>query len=295
MSFPAASTHTHLDSPSQNSTTADDFLTGTIAAACGGTTTIVDMCFQQKGGTLAAALADWDRRAAGKAVIDYGYHMVVVDMNAGVFAELARLPDAGVTSFKLFMAYKDGPMIDDHTLLLTLEQARDYGAIVLVHAENGDLAALLQQRLLAAGKTAPRYHAESRPPRVEAEAVARAVACAEIIGAPLFVVHVSCVEALEEIVRGRARGVTVLAETCTHYLYTSVDDLDRPDFAGAKYVFTPPPRSADQQDVLWRALASDTLQSVASDHSAFDFTARKTSGVMTFPRFPMALRASRSG
>lgn len=279
-------THTHLDSPSQGLLTADDFLSGTIAAACGGTTSIVDFCFQKHGGSLAAALEDWHTRAGGKAVIDYGFHIVVVDMTEAVYAELAELPAAGVTSFKIFMAYKNGPMVDDLTLCRALEQARDHGAQVLVHAENGDLAYLLQQRLLAEGKTAPRYHAVSRPPRVEAEATARAIALAETLDAPIFIVHVSCAEALEEVVRGRSRGVRVLAETCTHYLYTSEEDLARPGFEGGKYVFTPPPRHKDQQDVLWRALASNALQSVSSDHSTFNFQGQKDLGRGDFTKIP---------
>jgi dihydropyrimidinase len=279
-------THTHLDSPSQNSLTADDFRSGTVAAACGGTTTIVDFCFQQHGGSLAAALEDWHARAQGKAVIDYGFHIVVVDLTDAVYDELAALPAVGITSFKLFMAYKGGPMIDDLTLARALEQARDHGAQVLVHAENGDMAYLLQRRLLAAGHTDSRYHAASRPPRVEAEATARAIALAEILGAPIFIVHISCAEALEEVTRARTRGVRVQAETCTHYLYTSEDDLARPGFEGAKYVFTPPPRHKSQQEVLWRALASGALQSVGSDHSAFNYHGQKDAGRDDFSQIP---------
>ncbi|MBC8161458.1 MAG: dihydropyrimidinase [Roseiflexaceae bacterium] len=278
--------HTHLDSPSQQVVTADDFRSGTVAAACGGTTTIIDMCFQRHGESLAEALADWHRRAAGRAVIDYGFHIVVVDLTDQVEAELARLPGEGIPSFKLFMAYKHGPMVDDLTMLRVLEQARDHGGLVLVHAENGDAAFHAQRRLLAEGKTAPRYHAVSRPPRVEAEATARAIALAELVGAPLFVVHVSCGEALEEVLRGRARGVHVRAETCTHYLYTSEADLDRPDFAGAKYVFTPPPRQPHQQAVLWNALADGALQLVSSDHSVFNFHGQKELGRGDFSKIP---------
>ena len=278
--------HTHLDSPSQGILTADDFASGTVAAACGGTTSLVDMCFQTHGGTLADALADWHRRAAGKAVIDYGFHIVVVDMTEPVFAELAQLPGEGVSSFKLFMAYKNGPMVDDFTLLRALEQARDHGAQVLVHAENGDAAFWAQRQLLAAGKIAPQFHAASRPPRVEAEATARAIALAELADAPLFIVHVSCGEALDEVLRGRARGVQVRAETCTHYLYTSEADLAKPDFEGAKYVFTPPPRQPHNHDLLWRALADDGLQLVSSDHSVFNFHGQKDIGRNDFSLIP---------
>ena len=279
-------THTHLDSPSQNMLTADDFLSGTVAAAHGGTTTIVDFCFQQHGGTLTAALADWHRRAGGKAVIDYGFHIVVVDLNATVEAELATLPATGITSIKIFMAYKHGPMVDDLVLARVLMLARDHGSLVLVHAENGDMAYLLQRQLLAAGERTPRAHALSRPPRVEAEAVARAAALAETVGADLFVVHVSCTEALEEIERARARGVRIFAETCPHYLYTSEEDLDRPDFNGAKYVFTPPPRARGQQALLWSALADGRLQTVGSDHSSFNFRGQKDLGRDDFTLIP---------
>ena len=279
-------THTHLDSGNQGVHTADDFRSGSIAAACGGTTTVVDFCFQRAGQSLAEALAAWDALATGRSVVDYGYHMVVTDLTDSVAEELAELPSRGIASFKIFMAYKGRSMVDDYTLARTLQIARDHQALVMVHAENGDAIYLLQRQCLAAGQTEPRFHAASRPPRTEAEATARAIALAEVIGAPIFIVHVSCAEALDEIARGRARGVTVLAETCPQYLYLTADDLARPGFEGAKYVFTPPPRTSDQQAALWSALRQGALQAVTSDHSPFNYVGGKDRGKDDFTLIP---------
>jgi dihydropyrimidinase len=279
-------THVHLDTPVMGTVTADDYRSGTIAAACGGTTSIVDFCFQAPGQSLADAIAGWHAKAEGKAAIDYGFHIVVADPTDAVLHELAALPEQGITSFKLFMAYKDALMADDWTILRVLEQARQHGALVMVHAENGDAAHLLQQRFLAAGQTGPKYHMLSRPPRIEAEAVARAIALAEIVGAPIFIVHLSCGEALEEVVRGRARGGQVFAETCPHYLYTSEADGDRPGFESAKYCYSPPPRPKSNQTLLWQALANGTLQSVGSDHAPFNFAGQKELGRDDFTKIP---------
>jgi dihydropyrimidinase len=278
--------HTHMDMPFGGTVTADDFRTGTIAAACGGTTSIVDFCIPAKGQSLSAALDAWHGKAEGKAAIDYGFHSVIVEMPDERYRELADLPKRGVSSFKLFMAYKGALMSDDWALVRALEQGRDHGALVMVHAENGDMVYLLQQQLLAAGHIEPKYHATSRPPRVEAEATARAIALAETLDAPLYVVHVTCAEALEEIERGRARGVRVLAETCTQYLSFTEADLDRPDFEGAKFVFTPPLRPPHNRDVLWRAIANGSLQAVTSDHCSFNFPAQKGLGRDDFSKIP---------
>ncbi len=278
--------HTHLDTPSFGTTTADDYLTGTIAAACGGTTSIVDFCQQERGQSLADAIAAWHARARGKAAIDYGFHSVIIDPTDAVIDELGTLPDLGVTSFKVFLAYKGMNMVDDDTLIRALQQARRAGCIVMVHAENGDAVHHLQRELVAKGCLTPEYHATSRPPRVEAEATARAIALAEVMGASVYIVHVSCGEALEEVTRGRARGVDVRAETCTQYLYTSEEDLSRPDFEGGKFVFTPPPRPRHNQEVLWRALADGDLQVISSDHSPWNWESQKQMGREDFTRIP---------
>jgi dihydropyrimidinase len=278
--------HTHLDAPGVGFNTADDFLTGTIAAACGGTTTIVDFCQQQRGETLQEALAGWHRKADGKAVIDYGFHIIVVDFNPGVEEELLALPGQGISSFKLFMAYKGAQMVDDRTLVRTLAQARKSGALVMVHAENGDAADFLVEENLQAGNTAPKYHALSRPPRVESEATGRAIALAELAGAPIYIVHLTCRDSLEEVLNGRRRGVDVRAETCTHYLYATKEDLARDGFEGAKWVFTPPARSEEDQRVLWRALGDGTLQAVSSDHASWSYADHKSLGKDDFSKIP---------
>jgi dihydropyrimidinase len=280
--------HTHLDSPGQGTNTVDDFWSGTVAAAHGGTTAIVDFCFPALGQTLRAGLEDWHARARGRAAIDYAFHVSILRDDNQLVEEIPAIVDAGVSTIKLFMAYRGDKMVGDRTLYRVLQQAARAGALVLVHAENGDAIAERERDLVAAGKTAPRYHAEARPPRVEAEATARALALAELAGAPIYVVHVSCAEAIEEIERARRRGVAVFAETCPQYLYCSVEDLDRPGFEGAKYVCSPALRERWHQDVLWRALENGTLQVVGSDHSPFNFAgpSDKERGRDNFTRIP---------
>lgn len=279
--------HVHLDTPVMGTVTADDYPSGTIAAACGGTTSVVDFCFQMPGQSLADALAGWHARAEGRAAIDYGFHMVVADPTDAVIAELAGLPAQGVSSFKLFMAYKGALMADDAAIIRVLEQARRCGALVLVHAENGDAAELLQRRVVEAGISGPKAHLLSRPPRIEADAVARIITLAELVGTPIYIVHMTCGEALDELVRGRARGAPVVAETCPHYLNTSEADYDRPGFEAAKYCYSPPPRTPADQQRLWDALANGTLQAVGSDHAPFNFAGQKELGRDDFTKIPM--------
>lgn len=263
--------HTHFDARGQGTVTADDWESGSIAAACGGTTTVVDMCFPERGKSLASGIEEWHARARGKTVVDYGLHVTVLDERDEIFQEIPRLAELGVATLKLFMAYRSTIMVTDRALYRALRLSAQHGLLCLVHAENGDAVAERETELAAAGKLAPRYHAVARPPRVEAEATGRAVALAELAGAPLYVVHVSCTEAIEEIARGRARGARVYGETCPQYLVFSDADLDRPDFEGAKYVCSPALRAGWQRDALWRALDDGTLQVLASDHSAFSF------------------------
>lgn len=278
--------HTHLDAPGAGFNTADDFYSGTVAAACGGTTTIVDFCQQARGQSLNEALEGWHAKAGGKAVIDYGFHIIVVDFNSQVEGELADLPGKGITSFKLFLAYKGAQMVDDRTILRTLHQAKRSGALVMVHAENGDAADFLVEQNLAAGNTAPKYHALSRPPLIEGEATNRAIVLAEVAGAPIYIVHLTCRESLDAVIAGRLRGVDVSAETCTHYLYATKDDLARENFEGAKWVFTPPARTVEDQILLWRALSFDTLQAVSSDHGSWSFAERRRRGSNDFSKIP---------
>jgi len=278
--------HTHLDMPLTDAiSSADDFESGTVAAAMGGTTTIVDYATQARGGTLAAALEDWQERARGRAVVDYGFHMIVCDPSPAVEHELDELVAAGVTSFKLFMAYPGRLMLDDGAIFRALLRARDNGGLVCLHAENGPVIQVLVERALAAGETAPRHHARTRPARLEAEAVGRAAALAEVAGAPLFIVHLSSPEALAEIERARERGVEVLAETCPQYLLLSEDLYDGPGFAGARYVMSPPLRAAAAREPLWRALADGAIQTVATDHCPFRL-ADKALGADDFSKIP---------
>ena len=281
--------HTHLDNTSFGVTTADDFATGTVAAACGGTTAIVDFCQQGVGTSLKDSLAVWHGKAGGKSVIDYGFHIIINDPSDAVIDEIPELPGQGVTSVKLFMAYRGVPgmtQIDDLTMLRIMEKTRASGQVVMVHAENGDAADMLRDMCAARGDLSPKFHAVSRPPRTESEATARAIAHAELMGAPLYVVHLTCEDALDELIRGRRRGAPVFAETCTQYLYCTTDDLDRPDFEGAKYVFTPPVRSARDNEVLWNALSMGLLKAVSSDHSPWNFVGQKDLGRDDFRKIP---------
>jgi dihydropyrimidinase len=278
--------HTHLDMPlSESVRSADDFESGTIAAALGGTTTIVDYATQEPGRSLAEALDTWHGRARGRAVVDYGFHMIVCDLRPEVERELDALVAAGVPSFKLFMAYPGRLMLDDAAIFRVLLRARDNGGLVCLHAENGHVIQVLVERALAAGRTAPREHARTRPARAEAEAIHRAGALAEIAGAPVFIVHLSSAEGLEEVERARARGVEIFAESCPQYLLLSEESYEEPGFAGARYVMSPPLRARSAQEPLWRGLASGAIQTVATDHCPFRL-ADKALGAGDFSKIP---------
>jgi len=216
-----------------------------------------------------------------------GYHMAVTDLNeGGTLEELATLPDQGITSYKLFMAYKGALMVDDETLFKTMEVAAETGALVMVHAENGDAIDVLVKQALAAGNTAPHFHALTRPPETEGEATNRAIQLAHVAGAPLYVVHVSCKEAVDPIARARQQGWDVWGETCTQYFFVDYTFLERPDFEGAKYVYTPPPRAIENQEVLWHAVRSDILSAISTDHCAFLWDGQKTMGKDDFSKIP---------
>ena len=216
-----------------------------------------------------------------------GYHMAVTDLkDGGTLEELATLPDQGVTSYKLFMAYKGALMVDDETLFRTMQVAAETGALVMVHAENGDAIDVLVKEALAAGNTEPKYHALTRPPETEGEATNRAIQLSRVAGSPLYVVHVSCKEAVEPIELAREKGWNIHGETCTQYLFVDYTFLERPDFEGAKYVYTPPPRAKENQDVLWNALRTDVLSVVSTDHCAFLWDGQKTMGRDDFSKIP---------
>ncbi|HEY7197545.1 MAG TPA: dihydropyrimidinase [Gaiellaceae bacterium] len=279
--------HTHLDMPFGGTVTIDDFESGHTAAAFGGTTCHVDFCIQPQGQTFAQALEAWHEKREGKAIIDNGFHIAVTDLReGGTLEELASLPDQGVTSYKLFMAYKGALMVDDETLFKTMEVAADTGALVMVHAENGDAIDVLVKQALAEGKTEPKYHALTRPPETEGEATNRAIQLARVAGSALYVVHVSCEESIEPIRIARDKGWNVHGETCTQYLFVDYTFLERPSFEGAKYVYTPPPRDKANQELLWNAARTDVLSVISTDHCAFRWDEQKSLGKDDFSKIP---------
>jgi dihydropyrimidinase len=261
--------HTHLDMPFGGTVASDDFFTGHRAAAFGGTTMHLDFAIQPKGATLRETLDMWHAKADGKAVVDYGFHLAITDLPDSVMAEIPHAIEWGVTSLKLFMAYKGALMIDDATLFRAMEQAAKHDMLIMVHAENGDAIDILVKQTLEAGHTEPKYHALTRPPELEAEATERAIRLAEVTGAPLYIVHVTNAGAADAIKYARARGSRVWGETCVQYLFFTKDDLARPGFEGAKWVCSPPFREKGDQEALWRAVANDNLQVISTDHCDF--------------------------
>jgi len=279
--------HTHLDMPFGGTVTIDDFTSGQTSAAFGGTTCHIDFCIQGKGQSFADALATWHAKREGKQIIDCGFHIAVTDLvEGGSLEELATLPDQGVTSYKLFMAYKGTLMVDDDTLFRTMEVAAETGALVMVHAENGDAIDILVRQALAAGNTDPVWHARTRPPELEGEATNRAIQLARIAGAPLYVVHVTCKEAVDPIRAAREKGWDVWGETCTQYFFIDETFLERPNFEGAKYVYSPPARDAANHDVLWDAVRTDALSVISTDHCAFLWDGQKSLGKDDFSKIP---------
>jgi dihydropyrimidinase len=279
--------HTHLDMPFGGTVTIDDVESGQTAAAFGGTTTNVDFIIQPQGFSFGEAFDEWRSKANGKQVIDMGYHMAVTDLReGGTLEELATLPDQGITSYKLFMAYKGAIMVDDETLFRVMQVAADTGALVMVHAEHGDAIDVLVKQALERGETEPKYHALTRPPETEGEATNRAIQLARVAGCKLYVVHVSCQEAIEPIAIARKKGWDVWGETCTQYFFIDYSFLERPDFEGAKYVYTPPPRPKENQERLWEAIQNDVLSVVSTDHCAFLWDGQKSLGKDDFSKIP---------
>jgi dihydropyrimidinase len=278
--------HTHLDMPFGGTKSADDFESGTRAAAHGGTTTIVDFAIQYKGQTLHHAWDTWMKKADGNAVIDYGFHMIITDLSDQVETEMDALVRQGVTSFKLFMAYPGVFMLDDASIFRALLRTGQNGGTICMHAENGGVIDVLVKRALAEGKTAPKYHALTRPARAEGEATHRAIALAEMADVPIYIVHLSAAEALEMVTEARDRGLPAYAETCPQYLFLSYDNYEEPGFDGAKYVMSPPLRTKDTQDRLWRGLAFNDLQAISTDHCPFCMKEQKTLGQDDFSKIP---------
>jgi dihydropyrimidinase len=279
--------HTHLDMPFGGTTSADDFESGTIAAAFGGTTSLVDFAIQYRGQTMRHALDDWMARAAGKAVIDYAFHMILTELPDAGLDDMDRMVAAeGVTSFKLFMAYPGVFMVDDATIFKALRRTGANGGLVCMHAENGGVIDVLVQEALRKGQTAPKYHALTRPARAEGEATGRAIALAELARVPIYIVHLSSADALEKVRQARDMGLPAYAETCPQYLFLSYDNYEEPGFDGAKYVMSPPLREKWHQDVLWRGLARNDLQVISTDHCPFCMSEQKVLGKDDFTKIP---------
>jgi dihydropyrimidinase len=284
----AVDPHTHIEMAFGGTVTCDDFTSGTVSAAFGGTTTHVDFCMQAPGTSFAQALENYHEKIDRcKPVIDVGFHIGVTDLHdGGSLEELAKLPDEGITSYKLFMAYKGAVMVDDDTLFRVMRTASETGALVMVHAENGDAIDILVKEAVAAGKSEPIWHARTRPPETEGEATNRAIQLAHVAGAPLYVVHVSCLESIEPIQIAREKGWNIQGETCTQYLFIDESALDQPDFEGGKYVYTPPPRAKENQELLWKALGNDVLSVVSTDHCPFNWPEQKGLGRDDFSKIP---------
>ncbi|MFC5652218.1 dihydropyrimidinase [Paenibacillus solisilvae] len=279
--------HTHLDMPFGGTITADDYETGTIAAAFGGTTTVIDFCLTNKGLPLCSSIQTWHAKAQGKAVIDYSFHLMIGEVNNAVLTELPQIiAEEGITSLKVFMAYKNVLQADDGTLYRTLLMAKEQGALVMVHAENGDVIDYLIAQALAEGNTDPIFHARTRPSVLEGEATGRAAKLSALADSQLYVVHVTCAEAVQQIADSRNQGHEIWGETCPQYLLLDETYLQRPDFEGAKYVWSPPLREAWHQEVLWNALKNGQLQTVGSDQCSFNFKGQKELGRGDFSKIP---------
>src|SRR6202034_3763204 len=278
--------HTHMEMPFGGTFSVDTFETGTRAAAWGGTTTIVDFAVQAKGTSLLATLEKCHGKADGNCAIDYGFHMIVSDVNDTTLKEMDACIAAGVNSFKMFMAYPGVVYATDGEILLAMQQAARSGATVMMHAENGIAIDQLVAQALAAGHTDPVYHGLTRPPELEGEATSRAITLAQVAACPLYIVHLSARQALEAVAEARDTGQNVFAETCPQYLYLSLDDLARPDFEGAKFVASPPLRPKHHQASLWRGLRTNDLSVVSTDHCPFCFSEQKELGRGDFSKIP---------
>ena len=278
--------HTHMEMPFGGTFSVDTFETGTKAAAHGGTTTIIDFAVQAKGTSLLATLDKWHEKADGNCAVDYGFHMIVSDVNDSSLKEMSSCLDAGVTSFKMFMAYPGVFYATDGEILLGMQQASRIGATIMMHAENGIAIDQLVAQAIAAGHTDPVYHGLTRPPELEGEATSRAITLAKVADCPLYIVHLSAAQALEAVAEARDAGQNVFAETCPQYLYLTLDDLAKPDFEGAKFVASPPLRTTEHVTALWRGLRTNDLAVVSTDHCPFCFKDQKELGRGDFSKIP---------
>ncbi|KAA9151672.1 dihydropyrimidinase [Amycolatopsis acidicola] len=278
--------HTHMEMPFGGTFSSDTFETGTTAAAWGGTTTIIDFAVQAKGTSLQSTLDKWHEKADGNCVIDYGFHMIVSDVNDSTLKEMRTCIDAGVSSFKMFMAYPGVFYSTDGEILRAMHQARETGGTIMMHAENGIAIDELVAQAIAEGRTDPVEHGYTRPSALEGEATSRAITLARVTGSPLYIVHLSAAEALSAVAEAKDAGQNVFAETCPQYLYLSIEDLAKPGFEGAKYVASPPLREKKHQGDLWRGLRTNDLSVVSTDHCPFCFKDQKELGRGDFSKIP---------
>jgi dihydropyrimidinase len=281
--------HTHMEMPFGGTHSVDTFETGTRAAAWGGTTTIIDFAVQQKGQSLLSTLDRWHQKADGNCAIDYGFHMIIADVNESTLKEMDACVAAGVNSFKMFMAYPGVFYATDGEILLAMQRAAENGSLIMMHAENGIAIDQLVAQALANGQTDPVYHGLTRPAELEAEATHRAAVLAKVTGAPLYIVHLSSEPALAAVRDARDTGQNVFAETCPQYLYLSIEDMAKPDFEGSKYVCSPPVRPREHQDTLWQGLRTNDLSVVSTDHCPFCFNEQKELGRGDFSKIPNGL------
>ena len=279
-------THTHFDLDTGTTITADDFISGTKAAIAGGTTTILDFATQSKGKSLKAGLEEWHHKARNKAYCDYGFHMAITDWSDSVCDEMDEMIKQGVSSFKLYMAYKGTLQVDDSIIYKALEKSKNIGAIIGFHCENGDLVCELVDKNLKENHISPQYHATSRPPMLEAEATSRLMKIAEITKSKVCVVHLSCKESLDEVLKAKERGVDVVVETCPQYLLLNEDKYKLGGFEGAKYVMSPPLRNVKNNDILWKALAQNQIDTIGTDHCSFNYKKQKELGIDDFSKIP---------
>jgi dihydropyrimidinase len=284
----AIDVHTHMELPFGGTFAKDTFETGTRAAAFGGTTSIIDFAVQSRGGSLREGLDTWHAKAEGNACVDYGFHMIMSDVNDSTLAEMDGLVEEGVTDFKLFTAYPGVFFSDDGAIFRAMQQTDRNGGLILMHAENGLAIDVVAAQAVEAGNTDPYYHGVVRYPIFEGEATNRVIRLAEAAGVPVYIVHLSARDALDEVRAARSRGAMAFAETCPQYLFLTLDDMGN-GFEGAKYVCSPPLRPADHLDALWRGLIDDDLQIVATDHCPFDFADQKQLGRGDFRKVPNGL------
>lgn len=281
--------HTHFDLDVGSTVTADDFESGTKASLMGGTTTIIDFATQDKGKTLKEAVGVWHKKADNKSYCNYGFHMAITDWNKTTSDEIKVMKEEGITSFKMYMAYKNTLQVDDGAIYEALVRAKEEEVLIGFHCENGDIIDLLVKKAVAEGNVAPKYHPISRPVNLEKEAITRVLNIAEMVEAPVYVVHLSSKDGLEVIKEARAKGVQVYAETCPQYLLLNdhcYEGTKEDEFDGAKYVMSPPLRKEEDQQVLWEGIIKGDIDTIATDHCSFNYKGQKEIGRGNFSKIP---------